>query len=386
MRPKLSLWQRFKLLSKEFSELRRFFKSTPFEKRKIVFYSAQTQYIAYFEGMINQLIAEEATLAYITSDYDDPILTQHSPQVSSFYLNRLFPFMAPFINAKVVVLTMPDLHLLHIRRSIFDVHYIFASHSMCSLHMGINKEALNHFDTIFCNGPYHYEEILETEKLYQLKPKTLIKAGYYRLEKLYEEHQAWKAKRPFSSHTPLVVIAPSWQKENILEACGHELVQTLLNTGFDIVFRPHPMTTYRKPHLLEALAAEFGQHPNFRLDTKTESNYYLHAADLMVCDWSGVSMEYALATERPVLYIDLPPKIHNPEYEKISTPPLEMSIRLQIGNVIQLNEVPKADEFVREILANKDAYRNRIIEARQTHLYHFGKSSKISVQHILSLL
>ena len=385
MRPKLSFWKQIRLLKKEIAEVQRFFGGTSSETRKLLFYSAQTQYFAYFSGMIDALISRNIQVAYITSDFDDPILTESLPNVTAFYFNKLFPFVAPFLDSKVIVMTMPDLHLLHIRRSIFDSHYIFVFHSMCSSHMGLNKEALNHFDTIFCNGPYHFEEITKAESIYNLKPKSLFEAGYFRLERLYKEHKIWREKKKVPS-TPLIVVAPSWQKDNILEACGKELVSVLLSAKFNVVVRPHPMTTYRRPETLYDLETLYGKFENFKLDIKTESNYYLHEAALLICDWSGVSMEYAFATERPVLYLDLPPKIHNPDYQELDIVPMEMGIRSKIGKIIQLTEVKNVAQHVQEMLTNKDLYRQQIIAARNESLYHFGQSSERSADYIEQLL
>jgi YidC/Oxa1 family membrane protein insertase len=54
----------------------------------------------------------------------------------------------------------------------------------------------------------------------------------------------------------------------------------------------------------------------------------------MITDWSGASIEYAFTLERPVLFIDVPKKIHNPDYEKLPEIPLEISIRDKIGEII----------------------------------------------------
>ena len=385
MRPQLSLFTRLKLLLHELKELGRFL-GTPKQRRKIVFYVAQAQYIAYFAGLIDQLLEQGAALCYITADFDDPILEQATLAFQPFYLNKLYPLLAPFLDAKVIVYTTPDLNLFHIRRSIFEANHIFVFHSLCSSHMGLNLGALDHFDTIFCNGPYHKREIEKMESLYGLKPKTLLEAGYYRLEKIYKEYQEHVTqKEPTDQEQALVLIAPSWQKDNIIEACGLRLVEILLKHQFKVVLRPHPMTIYKKPQLLTPFLEKFGQTSNFHLDTETVSGKYLYEADVMICDWSGVAMEYALGTERPVLFIDLPPKIHNPEYKRIGYEPLESAIREQVGQVIGLEQLEQAGLIVAEFLQQSEKYRARIIRARQENIYHFGDSPQIGANYILNL-
>ena len=43
----------------------------------------------------------------------------------------------------------------------------------------------------------------------------------------------------------------------------------------------------------------------------------------MISDWSGVAIEYAFAFEKPVLFIDTPQKINNPDCYQIDIVPLE---------------------------------------------------------------
>jgi YidC/Oxa1 family membrane protein insertase len=85
------------------------------------------------------------------------------------------------LRAKILVMDMPDLDTYHIKRSkAYPVHYIYLFHSMFSIHSYLRKEALDNFDTIFCVGPHHVNEIKATEKLYELKPKKIINYGFGR--------------------------------------------------------------------------------------------------------------------------------------------------------------------------------------------------------------
>lgn len=222
------------------------------------------------------------------------------------------------------------------------------------------------------------------EHLYQLKPKTLLEAGYYRLEKVYAQHQRRPGGR--SAAQPLVLIAPSWQKDNIIEACGMQLVTVLLKDGFQVVLRPHPMTIYKRPELLRPFQKKFATEAGFILDTQTASESYFHEADVMICDWSGVAMEYAFGTEKPVLFVDLPPKIHNPAYKEIGYEPLESAIRHEIGQILPVDQIDNAATIVRAFLNHKEEYRARIIRAREENIYHFGHSAEIGASYILSKL
>lgn len=386
MRPHLSPHQRRDLFRKEISSYIEFFIRQDKTMRELVFYSAQAQYISFFEGVLNELCAHNTKLSYITSDHDDPILTRHQPNITPFHFDDLFPFVLPFLDAKVVVMTMPDLNLFHVRRSVFDTNHVYLFHSLMSTHMGFRPGGLDHFDTILCAGPHHKEEILRTEKLYKLKPKLLLETGYYRLEKIYADHQHYQNSHPPQNTPPLVLIAPSGHTTNITATCGIELTGNLLAAGFQVVFRPHPMTIYKKPEQIRSLTKAYSTHPQFLLDVETVSEKYLHQADVMISDWSGVALEYAFGTERPVLFIDSPKRQQNPEFQRLGIPPAEIFLRDKIGQLIRLDEIPRAGHVIHEFLAHKDEYRDAIRALRTNFVYHFGNSSKIGADQILKIL
>jgi hypothetical protein len=387
MHQTLSFGERLSLLWKECSSYCTFFKRTDKHLKDIVFYSAQAQYMAFWEGLINALIDNhDAKLCYITSDYNDPILHTNLPNITAFYFNVLFPFVLPFLDAKVVVMTMPDLNQLHVRRSINDVNHVYVFHSLLSTHMVYRLGAFDYYDTLFCAGPHHLEEVRRTEEVYGLKPKRLIEVGYYRVEKIFADHKDYLRQSASEAKSrKRVLIAPGWQASNILQTYSSELITTLLDADYDVVFRPHPMTIAKKPDQLLALEQEFGSRENFWLDVETVSEKSIHEADVLVCDWSGVALEYAFGTERPVLFIDLPRKVRNPEYEKLGIEPVEVLLRDQIGKVISVDEVSNAGVIISDFLTHRELYRDRIVSARERYVYNFGESSDIGAKYIMDI-
>jgi YidC/Oxa1 family membrane protein insertase len=256
-----------------------------------------------------------------------------------------------------------------------------------STHMGFRPGALDHFDTILCAGPHHAEEIRRTEALYGLRPKCLLAAGYYRLEKIFNDHRNFRPESESGGQAnPCVLIAPSGHDANIVSTCARELVCTLLQAHFEVVLRPHPMTIYRKPEQLRNLTQEFGPHENFRLDVETTSEKFLHRADVLISDWSGVALEYAFGTERPVLFVDLPRRQQNPEYHRLGIPAIEVALREKLGRVVRLDEIPLVDSIVSDLLSQKERYRSEIASLRDRYVYNFGSSSEITADFIVKIL
>jgi len=255
-------------------------------KKEIVFYAERKDYYPYFEGLVEKL----PELSYITSDSSDPVLQKSN----AFYLNKLFPLFAANANCKIFVMTMPDLNLFHIKRSHNPVHYVYVFHSLVSTHMIYRFGAFDHYDSILCAGPHQVEEIRKQEKLYGLKPKKLVEAGYYRLEKLHEAYKKYNKE----DKEITVLVAPTWGPTNLLEICGEELLETLLTEDYKVILRLHPETV--KKH-------QFTNHNNVVLETSVVNMDSLVKADILITDWSGIGLKYAFGTERSVIFIDTPP-------------------------------------------------------------------------------
>ena len=285
-------------------------------------------------------------VCYITSSASDPILQDENIQIESFYIGlgsaRTVLFLS--LQAGLMAMTMPELGNFHIKRSKYPVHYVYVHHSLVSTHMIYRPRSFDNFDSILCVGPHHVAEIRETESTYGLKSKELVEAGYGLLDSIINTGSA--GVRPEDgppSQSKRVLIAPSWGPDALLESCGRELVEELLGAGHYVTVRPHPMTTRDNPKLLGELRNLFEANPHFAMDLALASQGTVAASDIMISDWSGAALEYAFGLERPVLYIDVPRKVNNPEYQRIDCMPIEVGLRSEIGAVVapdRLQETP----------------------------------------------
>ena len=371
---------------KEIAHYRRF-KRLSVQDRSIVFYAEHSGYYPYFEGIIKKLTDEyDRTLCYITSDRHDPILTSSDPKIKTFYLNRLLPFFMAFVSCKVFVMTLTDLGNFHLKRSINPVHYVYVWHGLFSSHMVLRPGALDHYDCILCTGSHHIKEIRRREKLNNLPPKTLIEAGYYPLERIYQDYQEYVRHNPSQADRETILIAPSWGVDNVLESCGEELVGLLLREGYQVIVRPHPETVKRSPRLIARLEQGFGEKASFTLEKSVATHDSLLRADVLITDWSSVSLEYAFGTERPVLFLDVPAKIHNSKYKELGIEPIELSLRPEIGIVISPERLNVAPQAISELMANQSMYKKRLTELRSRYVYNFGNSSDIGAKYIISIV
>jgi CDP-glycerol glycerophosphotransferase (TagB/SpsB family) len=355
------------------------------EDREIVFYSEDSASWVFFEPIIKELLNTHGkNICYLTSSADDPMLASQRKKIKSFYIGRgivrTYLFLA--LKAKTMVMTMPDLETYQIKRSKAQkVHYVYVFHGMVSTTMIYRLYAFDHFDALLCVGPYQIKEIRANEELYQLKPKILVESGYGRLDSIIEEAQSHpqSARREGKKK---ILIAPTWGDNALLETCAFNLVDLLLENGHEVIYRPHPMTLRHRKKLLIKLQYKFLEHKNFTYETDVGSQESLHASDILVTDWSGTAIEYAFGLEKPVIFIDLPRKVNNPDYQKIHLEPFEVFIRSKIGIVIPPDRLKDALSHIEQLCSNSDSFKKEVRKLRSDNIFNIGTSGAIAADYI----
>ena len=377
-------------ITEEYSSFENFFDNTDSKTRELVFYSEKAIYYNYFESFIDYILNNsDLEFCYVSSDPEDPIFRDRNSRIKVFYINKLLVTFMSRIDSKLVVMTMPDLNQFHIKRSKTSnaINYLYIFHAIVSSHMVYRKGAFDYYDTIFCVGPHHLEEIRKTESLYQLDSKKLVNVGYPIVRKFYDDHQKYlKEFSGSSDRKKCVLVAPSWGKKNIIEICIKDLAYSLASSGYRIIIRPHPHFINTKKRAISKLQQEFKNKNDIELELDLSSYNSMHAADVLITDWSGIAFEYAFGTERPVLFIDTPMKINNPEYDRLGIEPLEVKARNCIGTSIGIKDIDKADTVVAELIEKKPEYKQNLKEYREKCIFNWDAASKVGGQYIIEFL
>ena len=379
------------IFGKEGNDIEKF-NELDLDERSIVFYSESSVILyPYVEEIIRELQNRDQKVCYLTSSKDDPILKNKNKNIRVFYIGdseieKMNFFLR--LKAKMLIMTMPDLGSYHIKRSKeFPVHYIYTFHSMNSTHMEFQKGAFDEFDSIFCVGPYQVQELRATEQLYNLKRKNLVECGYGLLDKLIKLRSSFPEKKKLlKNNKKNILIAPSWGKQNLLESMGIELVKILLDAGYHVTVRPHPMTAKKSPKTIKQIKERFEKNPDFLLDTNTSSFEQLFSSYALITDWSGIGYEYAFVCERPVIYVDVPKKSHNKEYEKIGLVPFEISIRDKIGEIVPVQNIETIPERIEFLYSHDNNFENKIQKIRNDAIFNIGESGKVTASEIIRII
>lgn len=369
---------------RERADYKRFFSVV---NKHLVFYSENNGFYKYYQGIIEYILKNtNIVIHYITSDPEDSIfeLAEKNQHIKAYYIGekKLITLMMK-MDADIVVMTMPDLENYHIKRSYIrkDIEYIYIPHGMDSLNMTMRKGSMNHFDTVFCTGKHQKEEIEKTEEVYSLPKKNLVEWGYSLLDSMREDYQKSQKK---NDGMRSILIAPSWQKDNIVDSCLEELIDNLAGHGYKITVRPHPQHVRHMPERMEELKQKYCVDKDIEIQTDFSSNSTVFDADMMITDWSGIAYEYAYTTCKPVLFINTPMKVMNPEYKKIEIEPINIWMRDSIGATLNPDEIDKASVIVEKMFDDAATYRSRIDNFVHEYVYNLGHSSEVGAQYIVN--
>jgi YidC/Oxa1 family membrane protein insertase len=368
------------------------FNELDLDERSIVFYSESSVILyPYVEEVIRELQNRDQKICYLTSSKYDPIFKNKSKNIKVFYIGdseieKMNFFLR--LKAKVLIMTMPDLGSYHIKRSkVFPVHYVYVFHTITSTHMVFQKSAFDQFDSIFCVGPYQVQELRATEQLYNLKQKNLVECGYGLFDRLVRLRSSFTQQNFLSKNNKKnVLIAPSWGKQNLLESTGIELIKILLDAGYHVTVRPHPMTVKKSSKLIKQIKEKFEKNPDFLLDTNTSSFDQLFSSYALITDWSGIGHEYAFVCERPVIYVDVPKKAYNKEYEKIGLEPFEISIRDKIGEIVSIQNIETIPERIEFLYGHINNFQNKIQKICNDAIFNIGESGKVMANEIIRII
>ena len=189
---------------------------------------------------------------------------------------------------------------------------------------------------------------METE--FNLRPKRLVEHGYGRLDSILSQSRHHHVKQTPTGTGRHILIAPSWGPEGMIESgICESIVGQLLRQQYRVTFRPHPQTRKFAKDKVSVILTQHEGNPLFTHELNIVGQDSLHDSDVMISDWSGVALEYMLALKKPVLFVDVPMKVNNPEYHRIAIEPLESRIRkTSRSDILELHEISRVTEKDRE--------------------------------------
>lgn len=375
---------------RESADYKRFFSIA---NKHLVIYSEKSGFYKYFKGIIKELLSRsDMVIHYVTNDPDDVIfeIAKKNRRIKPYYigLKKTISLMLK-LECDICVMTTPDLDKYYLKKSKMkkDIEYIYIPHALMSMHMGMKEGSLDAFDTIFCAGEHIKREVRATERVYGLPSKECVEFGYPLVDDLIplgeEERRTHK-----KGGRREILIAPTWNEDNILDSCIDEILEKLLCDEYHITVRPHPEYVKRFGQRMNATVERWkdkvGEGLSFELDFSSNKSTY--SSDLMITDWSGISFEFSFATKRPTLFVNTKMKVLNENWQRIDCTPIEITLRDEIGMSIEKSDVKNIGEIVKDTFKRSTEYEKRIEAALHKAVYNVGHSDPVGAKYILRRL
>ena len=256
---------------------------------------------------------------------------------------------------------------------------VYVPHSLTSLH-NYAVNAFSAYDVVLAAGPHHVNEVAALDRATGGPPRRSFEIGYGKWDRLL----AAKQRVDTESSAATIGVAGSWGDGNLLEMLGAQLVDALIEAGYRVILRPHAYHQLKHRDILDSLAEKHASGGQFQLDESPDGVETLCRVDTLISDYSGIAYEYAFLMERPVLFVDVPPKVFNPDWQKLGLTPMEFELRDKIGTRV----APTVGQIVAatgDLLERRSEFCEQIREVRRDHLFDDSKIGEITASAIEEL-
>ena len=340
-------------------------------KPKFIFFSENKNYQKFSYLLIETIIKKyPKEVYYVSSELDD---TFENSDVINFFIGKGFLLNIFFllVRANNMFLTTTDLDNNAIKKTNNVDKYIYYFHGAVSTTKVYTATAFDNYDIILCNGDYQINEIRKRESIKKIKKKKLIKTGYF-----YFDYLTQRINKQIVPNE--ILIAPSWNynQKNFINENIKEIIQSVLNQGYIVNFRPHPETFKRSITTINNIKQRFSNE-SFFLDDKPENINSMENARCLITDNSGIAIEFVLLFKKPVLYFEDSDKIHNIDFSDYSElVSMDKKVKEIFGYTFKKENIRDLDVLINKSISefvNKETEINNFVDE---NFYNFGSTIK----------
>ncbi len=272
------------------------------EKYPFVVFSDSKRYWNLFQPICEEFERRGIELQYWTASDDDPALGESYQHVHCEFVgegNRGFARLN-MMSAVVCLSTTPGLDVYQWKRSRDVDWYVHMLHAVGSA-AGYRMFGIDYFDALLLSGQFQVDEVRELERLRNLPAKEIEIVGCPYLDVM---DARLATLEPPQKEGVTVLLAPSWGSSAILSVYGHRIIDALIETGYEVIVRPHPQSKVSEAKLLDELMAAYPDGDRISWNFDNDNLDVLNRADVMITDFSGVIFDYALVFDKPVIYTE----------------------------------------------------------------------------------
>ena len=343
------------------------------EKKKYVFYSEGKQYWNVFKPVIDEFILRGTNCIYYTSDEEDPGLDCDSEFVKSEFIgkgNKAYSRLN-ILEADVCIMTTPGLDVYQLERSKGVKHYCHILHAVDDTTL-YKLYSFDYFDSMLLTGEYQKKSIRELEMKRNTKKKELYVTGCTYLDVLSSKIKMLDIQK---KNDITILVSPSWGDNALLKRFGMKLLQPVVDSGMNIIIRPHPQTSISEKELLESLRRQLRDYNNVEWDFSRENISAMAKSDIMISDFSGIISDYLFLFSKPVIYTKYEFDKRGYDLSDSEYEPWKFKMLSDIGFELSEENFINSPEIIRKCI-NSELVEKKISEAKNTAYFYQGLSGK----------
>ncbi len=342
----------------------------------VIFYDRFAMHGSFTAPVLEEFIRLKGQTIYFVADKHHPALINAPESCEVYLVSRQCELLYRYLQIDFLV-TPASAYDFDAHNKLTKVAHIY--HSLASMHYIYGDTAFDSYDIFFAAGPHHTREFEQLSVLRGWKNKVSYPAGYPKVDDIARLYTA--VERTVSDTKYRIAFAPSWGKTNILRSHGYLIIDSLLKKNFEVVLRPHKHSFDFDSEIINKIITDFKGKPLFLDQSINFDNIY--ACDLMISDWSGVAYEFAFATSKPVVSVEVVggQKIQSKKNLSIKATAMEDVCRYAIGLV---SSPERVSESAIELLKPEGKVRiDNIINTRENYLYNFGSSANVIARQLI---
>lgn len=349
-------------------------------KLPYVIFSDHKRYWNVFKPICDEFERRGLELHYWTASPDDPALAVPYEHVTCEFIgegNKAFARLN-MMSADVVFSTTPGLDVLQWKRSKDASWYVHTLHAVDSA-AAYRMFGLDYYDAVLLSGDFQITEIRTLEELRGLPPKELEVVGCTYLDVMAER---LKIMAPSCNERPCVLLAPSWGDSSILSVYGTKIIDALLDTGYEVVIRPHPQSMTAERDLIDSLMAAYPDGDDLSWNFDNDNFEILNRCDIMISDFSGVVFDFALVFDKPVIYTK--GTFDNSVYDAawLEEPLWKFTAYARLGIELSEDQFSRMREVIDSVIADESLAAGRE-QVRREGWAHQGESVIRTVSYLV---
>lgn len=362
-------------------------KDTKTNNTPLVLFSEGKRYATVFEPICAELEKRKISAVYMTADKTDTILENEYEYVKTQFIgegNRAFAKLN-MLNADILLATTPGLDVYQWKRSRDVKYYAHILHAPSDVTL-YRMFGTDYYDAVLLFSDYQIDQIRKLEALRGLPSKDLAIVGQPYMDTLWNRLNSETGDKEIKKDKPTVLLAPSWGESSVLNKY-EDIIDRLVDTGYEIIIRPHPQSFVSEAALMEKLQSKYPDGEVVEWNRDADNFDVLNRSDILISDFSGVVFDFAFVFNKPIIYA-APESFDSDPYDAYwlsDEEPWIYKAMPHIGMELNNENITDIKSLIDECLNSNEFAKGR--EKFRNETWHdIGRSAELTVDFLVDKL